>query len=399
MGIPRPIGGLLLAVLLAVTACGGTEPLTALSAAAEAGRCVASYEPGKDYFPVKQTVAHATNFTLVYAKNYQVVTVKRPAPGARPETYVLVRCGTPAPELTGELTGATTIETPIETLYSASTTHLSFVTDLDVLDRLKGVASAGFVSSADVLEQVRSGAVTEYASGQEIDTEKVIAAKPDVLMTAGIEDKAYGPLRQAGIKVLANAEWLEPTPLGRAEWIRLMAALTGTETVANVLFGESAARYTALAAKTKGVAPVHVLSGQMYEGLWSTPTGSSYVGALTKDAGGTYPWADTTGEGNTTLDLEAVLAKSKDAKVWLTTDSTWKSLADVRKADTRYAKFTAFKTGDVWAANKALGPGGGNDLYERGVGHPDLILADLVAILHPSLAPGHEFTFYQKMSR
>ncbi|MEV0968224.1 ABC transporter substrate-binding protein [Microtetraspora glauca] len=405
MGIPRPIHSALLAVLPAIlltaTACGGTEPSASPATAASAaeGRCVTSYDANADYFPVKQTLTHATNFTLTYAKNYQVVTVKEPAPGAKPETYVLVRCGTPAPELTGGLAGAVTVETPIESLYSASTTHLPFITELGVLDRLKAVASAGYITSPEVLERVKSGAVTEYASGQEIDTEKVIGARPDVLMTQGTEDKAYGPLRQAGIKVVANAEWLESTALGRAEWIRLMAALTGTESTANEVFGKIESDYTSLTAKAKAATPVAVLPGQMYQGQWSMPNGGSYVAGLIKDAGGTYPWADTSGSGGTTLDLEAVLAKAKDAKVWLAIVNEWKTLGDVKKSDARYATFSAYGTGEVWSANKTMGPGGGNDYWERGVARPDLVLGDLVAILHPDLAPGHAFTFYQKMTK
>jgi len=402
MAIPRPVTAALLASLLAVAACGTPDaapPAVPDAAPAAEGRCVTAFDANRDYFPVKQQVEHATNFTLTYAKNHQVLTVKQPAPGAKPETYVLVRCGTPAPALTGELAGAVTVETPIERLFSASTTHLPFITDLGVLERLTGVSSAGFITSAQVLAQVKAGKITEYAKGQEVDTEKVIAAKPDVLMSGGTEDKSYGPLRQAGIKVVANAEWLESTALGRAEWIKVMAALTGTEAKAGEVFGKVEADYTALAAKAKAAAPVTVLPGQMYEGQWSVPNGGSYVAELIKDAGGTYPWADTPGSGSTTLDLEAVLSKARDAKVWLANVNEWKSLADVEKADPRYAKFGAFESGSVWSANRTLGPGGGNDFYERGVGHPDLILADLVAILHPDLAPDHTFTFYQRLAR
>ncbi|RBQ16913.1 ABC transporter substrate-binding protein [Spongiactinospora rosea] len=392
MGPLRPLGGATLALLL-VTGCAGTAQPKPPAAAD--GRCVTTYDPAKDYFPVKQALKHATNFTLAYAKHYQTITVKQPAAGAGPETYVLLRCGTPDPKVAG----AVVIETPIESLYSASTTHLPFVTDLGVLDRLKGVASAGFITSPQVLDKVKAGAITEYAKGQEIDTEKVIAAKPGVLMTGGTEDKGYGPLRQTGIKIVANAEWLESTPLGRAEWIKLMAALTGTEQRATQVFGTIEADYLALAGRAKAATPVTVLPGQMFQGEWSVPNGGSYVGKLIKDAGGTYAWTDTPGPGSATLDLEAVLAKAKDARVWLATASDWKSLADVEKADPRYAKFDAFASGQVWSSNKSLGPGGGNDFYERGVGRPDLILGDLVAILHPDLAPGHDFAFYQKMAK
>ncbi|MFD9941252.1 ABC transporter substrate-binding protein [Nonomuraea sp. NPDC059023] len=393
MGFFRPVGGALLALAL-VTGCAGTAQPVRPSAAAD-GRCVTAYDPAKDYFPAKQTLKHAGNFTLTYARHYQTITVKQPTPGAKPETYVLLRCGTPDPKVAG----ATVVETPIESLYSASTTHLPFVTELGVLDRLKGVASAGFITSAQVLAKVKEGAITEYAKGQEVDTEKVIAAKPGVLMTGGTEDKAYGPLRQAGVKIVANAEWLESSPLGRAEWIKLMAALTGTEQQATQVFDKIESDYRALTGKVKAVTPVTVLPGQMYEGQWSIANGGSYVAQLIKDAGGSYAWADTPGPGSSTLDLEAVLAKAKDAKVWLATAAEWKGLSDVEKADPRYAKFAAFTSGEIWSSNKALGPGGGNDFYERGVARPDLILADLVAILHPDLAPGHEFAFYQKMTK
>lgn len=392
-----PFPGLALAALLTLTACGGGDG-SPPSSAAERG-CVKDFDPSKDYFPVKQTVRHATNFTLTYAKNYQVVTVEQPAPGAEPEKYVLVRCGTPAPETDGELAGAVIVETPITKLYSASTTHLPFITELGVLDALTGVAQADMITSPQVRERVKTGAVTEYAAARQIDLEKVIGDRPDVLMTGGIEEKDYAALRKAGVKVVANAEWLESTALGRAEWIRFVAALTGTEAKANKVFGEIEKDYTALAAKVASAEPVTVLPGQMTQGEWSMPNGGSYVGGLIKDAGGTYPWAKTKGTGSTTLDLEAVLAEGREADVWLANVNEWKTLDDVRKADPRYAEFAAFETGAVWSANKAMGPGGGNDYWERGVARPDLILADLVAILHPDLAPGHTFTFYQRLAK
>ncbi|WP_103939849.1 ABC transporter substrate-binding protein [Thermomonospora echinospora] len=398
MGVSRPLTGVLLALSLAVTACGGDGRESEPSAGTG---CVTDFDAARDYFPVKQTIRHATNFTLTYAKNYQVVTVKQPSPGAKSETYVLVRCGTPAPELTGPLSGAVTVQTPVRTMFAGSTTHLPFITDLGVLDRLKGVGTAGLVTSPQVRERVTAGAITEYAdiTGQEIDTEKVIGARPDVLMTDGREVGSYGTLRKAGVRIVANAEWQETTALGRAEWIKFVAALTGTEAKATEVFDGVAARYRSLAAKAKTAEPVTVLPGQMFQGQWAIPNGDSFMAKLLKEAGGTYAWADTEGTGSATFDLEAVLARARDAEIWLPQVSEWKTLADVRKADSRYAEFAAFRSGKVWGINKALGPGGGNDFYERGVGHPDLILADLVAVLHPDLMPGHSFTFYQQLTR
>ncbi len=149
---------------------------------------------------------------------------------------MLVKCGAPKPKLTGELASAQQVTVPVKSLYSASTTHLPLLTETGTLDVLTGVASATAISSAQVIERVKAGKVTEYAKDRTLNAETVIGAKPDVLMTQGTDDPQYPKLRQAGIAVVANAEWLEASPLGRAEWVEAMAALTGAEKRAGEVF-------------------------------------------------------------------------------------------------------------------------------------------------------------------
>lgn len=67
--------------------------------------------------------------------------------------------------------------------------------------------------------------------------------------------------------------------------------------------------------------------------------------------------------------------------------------------DSRYGELAAVRTGQVWSATKAIGPGGGNLYWERGTARPDLLLGDLVAILHPELGSGHDFEFYRQVPR
>jgi iron complex transport system substrate-binding protein len=286
---------------------------------------------------------------------------------------------------------------PVHSVYSGSTTHLPLLVDLDRLDVLTGVATAAYVTSPQVNERIAAGQVAEYAPNEQIDVERVIAARPDVLMTGGSEEPAYGQLRAAGIPVVANAEYLEPTPLGRAEWIKVMAALTGEEERAAEVFDRIEASYTATAAMAAGAAKVPVVVGSMFQGVWSVPAGGSYVGRLVTDAGGTQPWEADPGTGSITVDFETLYARAGQAPVWLATQD-WTSKADALATDTRYGELAAVRSGQLWSANKVMGPGGGSDFYERGVTRPDLVLADLVAILHPELMPGHEFSFYQPLS-
>ncbi|MQA88029.1 MAG: ABC transporter substrate-binding protein [Streptosporangiales bacterium] len=355
--------------------------------------CIADYRPGRDYFPAKSAVEHATNFSIRYEKTYQVLTVREPYPGGRPESYVLVRCGAPEPKLAGELAGAPRIEVPVRSVFAGSTTNLPLLVDLDRLGVLTGVAEADRVSTPQVRARVEAGKAVEFAPAG-----TVIAARPDVLMSGGTEDPAYRTLRRAGIPVVPTAEWREDTPLGRAEWIKVMAALTGTERRAAAVFEriEAAYRRTAARAAEAGE-PTPVLAGKMFQGEWYVPGGDSYRTQLIRDAGGTHPWADTPKHGALTVGFEDVLVEAGDAKVWIT-DMPWRTLAEGRRADPRYAELAAFRDDKVWS-NTPPEPGTGIDYWERGVTRPDLVLADYLAMLHPELMPEHRFTFFRRIPR
>lgn len=149
---------------------------------------------------------------------------------------------------------------------------------------------------------------------------------------------------------------------------------------------------------TAGVLPVGVLPGTMYQGTWSMPAGGDYAGHLILDAGGSYPWSDDKNTGSLQLNFESVYAKAGRVPLWLVS-SDWKTLDDALAADNRYGELTAIRDGQVWSATKAISPGGGNDYWERGAARPDLVLSDLAAILHPELAPNHQFVFYRQVTR
>ncbi|WP_371685524.1 ABC transporter substrate-binding protein [Mycobacterium sp. MFM001] len=351
------------AIALALIPC-------ACASLADTGRprpgCIADFDPDADYFPDKSTVTDAVNFTISYHRSYQVLTVRQPYPNASAESYVLVRCGAPAPHLTGDLARAQQVTVPVTGLYSASTTHLGMLAELD-----------------------RTDVVVGHARGAQVDVEAVVAADPDVLVTAGIDDPGYARLRDAGVDVLADAEWLEATPLGRAEWVKVFAALTGTEKNAGELYAKLRGDYGKVTQNARGARPLEVLAGTMHQGAWSMPAGGGYAGRLIVDAGGSYPWAGDTSTGSLQLNFESVFAKAGHAPRWLVT-TDWKTLDDALAADIRYGRLTAVRDGQVWSA--------GNDYWERGVARPDLVLADLVAILHPELAPDHRFAFYRKLT-
>jgi iron complex transport system substrate-binding protein len=368
------------------------------SAPAKRDGCITGFNPETDYFPDKSTVAEATNFTVDYHNSYQVLTVKQPYPNGAPASYVLVRCGAPAPVLTGELAQAPQVTVPVQSLYSASTTHLGMITELDKTDVVTGVADTTNVVSPAIRHRIDTGKAIGYAPGQQVNVETVISARPDVLVTQGIDDASYLKLRDAGVDVIADAEWLEATPLGRAEWVKVFAAMTGTEKSAEKVYNTIRHNYHKVVKDSSTAAPADVLTGTMHQGTWSMPTGGDYAGRLIVDAGGTYPWAGGNKTGSLQLNFESVYAKAGHAPLWLVT-ADWKTLNDAVAQDSRYAELASVRDGQVWSATKATGSGGGNDYWERGVARPDLVLGDLIAILHPDIAPGHRFEFYRELPR
>lgn len=382
---------------LSVGACAPSSDKPSDTSASDKPGCISDFDPSADYFPDKSAVQDATNFTISYHNSYQVLTVNQPYPNGSPQSYVLVRCGVPAPTLTGDLAHAPQITVPVSTLYSASTTHLGMIDELGQTDVVSGLANTANAVNPQIRRRIDAGKIADYAPGQQINVESVIAGHPDVLVTQGTDDPSYAKLRDAGINVVADAEWLEATPLGRAEWVKVFAALTGTEKKAGETYRRLRDDYRNVAAKTAGVRPAEVLPGTMYQGTWSVPAGGDYAGRLIVDAGGDYPWSRDPNTGSLQLSFESVYAKAGHAPVWLVS-TDWRTLDDALAADNRYGELTAVRDGQVWSATKAIGPGGGNDYWERGVARPDLVLADLVAILHPELTPNHRFEFYRQVT-
>lgn len=393
------------AVLVAlVTACGGqaaSSPTPAGSPAASSptAGCVTDYVPGVDYFPTKVTVEHAENLEIAYHDSYQVVTVPEPGPGAPPERYVFYRCGTPVPELDGELAGAQAVSVPVRSLFSGSTTHIALLAELDALPLLTGVATGGYITNPEVRQRLAGGDLVEYAPAEQVNSELVVASRPDALITDRLDDPGHAVVRQAGIPVLVNAEWLETSPLGRAEWIKFLGALTGAEAEANDVFEQIEGDYTQVAEAARGRGePTRALLGQMYQGTWFVPGGDSYMAALIEDAGGTYDWSDVAQSGTLSVSFEEVLSRSRDAEVWIMAEDV-DTQRDMLALDPRYAEFAAFRQDNVWTNNAKVNADGGNDFWERGVARPDLVLADLVTILHPDAAGDHELEFYRQVPR
>jgi iron complex transport system substrate-binding protein len=366
--------------------------------------CVQGGVAGVDQFPEKASIVEAKGLSITYKGNYKVVKVANPWRGAKTGfTYVLVQCGTPTPALTGDLAGASVIQVPVATASIMSTTLAPQFDELGVADRIISVDTPAYYSTPSVVKRIESGAVKGTGGGSKANVELLVSLKPGVVITFGTGSGSFDgidKLVSAGLPTLVEAGYMEETPLGRSEWVKLIGALTNQEALAESKFARWRADYKALAAKVANVPnrPV-VISGSMYQGTWYMPGGKSYVAQSIRDAGGQYPWASDTTTGSLSLDFEAVLEKGYDATVWINAGYQWSTLRDAVAEDSRYARLPSFGASNVYGNDKRVNATGGSDYYETAVVRPDLVLADLVSVLHPNVLPNHTTVWFRHIPR
>jgi len=352
----------------------------------------------KNYFKHQVKVKHARNFQVEYHGNYKVVKLLKPFEDADDGMqYALVQRGTPAPK---GFKKSEIIEIPIRKVITLSHTHVAFIQQLGQINSVQGVSTPQYLTNATLLAKHQKKQLVVAGTGMEINNETILAAQPDMVMASGMATNAYKQyqaLISAGVPLVINSEWLEKTPLGRAEWLKFIAVFYNLEQEANTKFDKIAQAYQRLVSLTQKVTEKpKVVVGLPFKDTWYMPRGGSFVGKYLKDAGADYYWKDEKGVGSMPLDFEAVYGKALKANFWLINGSI-KSLQDVKDRDARFGDFEAFKQQQIYNSNKKTTSQGVNLFFNDSVVHPDWVLADMVKILHPDLLPDHEFVYYQKL--
>lgn len=386
----------------ALAACGSSSSGGGTTGQARAdlvSGCVKSYHEGVDYFPAKVQPARAAGFEVSYHDSYKVVTVNQPYQGGKPVSYVLVQCGTPAPKLSGSLASAEVVQIPVHRVDAESTTQLPGFALLSSVDDLVGVADSAQVNTPSVVARIKAGQISQFEATGTLNTEQVLATAPDLFLTQGVSNPAYAQLQASGVKVVADADYLASTPLGRAQWIEFVSLFLNKEAQAKEQYAKIAGSYDRLAALAATVKDrPTTLEGDEYKGTWYAAGGGSYVGAELRDAGADYVFAGNNSTGSLTLSIETILQKGSQAQFCVDADNgAYQTIKQAYTVDPRYKQLACFRDDNVWEYTKDVNAGGGNDYFEEGVVRPDLVLADLIAIFHPNLEPHHVFTFYQKV--
>ncbi|MBS7255682.1 ABC transporter substrate-binding protein [Flavobacterium branchiicola] len=346
----------------------------------------------------KNSVEFASGLSIVKYEGYSVVTISDPWPNANKDfKYILKEKDAKVPD---SLQSYTTIKVPLESVVVTSTTNIPYLEMLEVEDKLVGFPHTDYISSEKTRVLIDKGSVKNVGQNEKLNIEQLIELSPDLIVTFGVDNNnpMLDNLEKSGLNVLIQGDWMEQSPLGKAEWIKLYGALFGKEEKAKELFDKIEESYNQ-AKKLVADKPAtsKVLYGSMYEDIWYVAKGNSWVAQFMKDAQSDYLWSNLKGSGSEGLSFEKVLDKAKAANVWIVSGS-FKSLEELQKANPHYGEFDAFKNKTVYTLESKLGATGGTIYYELSPSRPDLVLKDYIKIFHPDLLPSYEFTFALKLN-
>jgi len=291
------------------------------------------------------------------------------------------------------------ISIPVRRVVCLSTNHLPAFTALDKSGTMVGFPNTQYVYEEELLKLVKNGSLRDVGQKNGVNIEVLMSLQPDLVMgyTMGSSFEQLKPIQKSGIPVILNADYLENSPLGRAEWLKLTAVLLNKNDEGDSLFRSIEDNYLATKklAEKADLKP-SVMTGVMYGDVWYVPGGESYAAKFIEDAGGNYLWSDNPKTGSIELSFESVLEKAKKADFWIGAAS-FTRLEELKNSNTNYALFDSFENGEIYSYTKRVNKNGANDFLESGYMRPDLILKDYVKILHPTLLPEEESTYFQSL--
>ncbi len=345
----------------------------------------------------KNQIQYAKGFSIENYEGYSIVTVKNPWPKAsKTYRYILKEENGIVPD---SLQKNPIIAVPIKSIVVTSTTHIPSLEMLNEEKSLVAFPNLDYISSEKVRALIDAKKVKEIGNNQALNTEVLIDLQPDVIIGYGIDNNnpSLDNLQKSGLKVMLNGDWNEETALGKAEWIKFFGALYGKQKEANEIFSKITNDYfkTIEIAKKATTKPT-VLAGDMFEDKWYLPRGTSWGSQLLKQANAHYLWAETKGTGSLSLSFETVLERAKDANVWITSGQ-FGSLKAMADANPHYQQFSAFQQKNVYTFTRKKGEKGGVLYYELAPNRPDIVIKDIVKIMHPELLPSYELYFFEKL--
>lgn len=343
---------------------------------------------------------YASGFGIVGAEGRQstILKVFNPWQGAEDtETMLFIsRNGEKAPAgFTGQI-----VEAGAGRIVCMSSTHVAMLDALGQADRIVGVSGKDYIANEYLTAHAE--AVADIGFDGSVDYERLLALSPDLVLLFGISGASgmEPKLLEMGIPFCYVGEYLEESPLGKAEWLVAVSEITDSREKGESVFAPIPQRYRALKEKVAEAAAgkPKVMINTPYAGSWFMASTESYVARLISDAGGDYIYRKNTSSRSLPIDLEEAYVLTAQADLWLNAGSA-ASLGELKSQYPKFANTRCVRNGAVYNSNKRLNAAGGNDYWESGVVRPDVVLHDLIAIMHPEVLDESDrgLYYYQRL--
>ena len=373
--------------------------LCALLFAACAGEPARSLE---EFSTSIYTPSYATGFDISGAEGAAstLITVRNPWQGAEgvEKRLFISREGERAPEgFDGQV-----IEGAAERVVCMSSTYVAMIDALDCTEKVVGVSGIDYIYNTRVREAATEGRVRDVGHDSDINFELLMTLRPDIVLLYGVAGEngtANSKLDELNIPYLYLGDYVEESPLAKAEWTVVMAEILGVRERGEEMFASIAERYTSLrerVAQSTTERPT-VMFNTPYRDTWYMPSSRSYAVQLVEDAGGRYVYDGNHGTSSQPIDLEQAYLLTREADYWINVGQ-YSSIEDLRRAYPRFSGAKAVREGRVYSADRRKTAKGGSDFWESAVVNPDVVLSDLVAVLQPELnIVGDSLTYYKQL--
>lgn len=301
---------------------------------------------------------------------------------------------------TGARCTTDTVRTPVESNLVFTAPHCQLLTELGCQNAITGVCDKDYINIPDIKSRAQADAkvahpIMDCGSSMQPDIERIIALHPEALLISPFENSGgYGKLDKLRIPVIETADYMETSPLGRAEWIKLYGLLLGSSK-ADSLFSAIEKEYLQLKAEAaKLPLRLSILTERKTGNVWYVPGGKSTMGILLRDAHARYIFADDTHSGSLSMSPEQIIAKGNQVDVWAFKYFGGNALTkqDLLAEYQGYQALKAFQTGTVYETDTSCEP-----YFELTSFHPEILLREFIILSHPEA--GDKFgklRFYKK---
>lgn len=293
-------------------------------------------------------------------------------------------------------------EKPVQRVVTMSSSYVAMLDAVGCTERIVGISGCRFISTPSACKAIEEGKIAEVGYDSAFDFERIKSLGADMVLLYGIAGEAKiltNKFDELGIPYIYIGDYLETSPLGKAEWVVALSYLCGVEEQGKAFFEGVEERYNTLRNTQHCSAyKPRVMLNTPYRDTWFMPSHDSYMVRLIEDAGGEYVLTENGNKLAKTskpISLEEALLLASKADFWLNLGQI-NSLDELKAATPRFVGVEAVKFGRVYNNTKRTNPSRGSDFWESGSVRPDLILKDLVQILHHE-ATTEELYYYKKL--